>query len=73
MAKKEFYKVELPNGKVVELRNGVNRRNERGVEVYRDAKKVCFVEYLYAADVANDLEWYNRFVDEYTNVMHGHI
>ena len=43
MAKKEFYKIELPNGNVVELKNGVNRQGNRGVEVYRDGKKVCFV------------------------------
>lgn len=73
MAKKEFYKIELPNEKVVEVKNGVNRRGESGVEVYRDGKKVCFVEYMHAADIANDLEWYNKFVEDYTNVMRGHI
>ena len=73
MAKKDSYKVELPNGKVVELRNGTNKKCNRGVEVYRDGKKVCFVEFMYAADVANDIEWYDRFVNEYTEIMHGHI
>lgn len=70
---KEFYKIELPNGKSVELRNGVNRNGNRGVEVYRDKIKVCFIEYLHASDVANDLEWYDKFVSEYTHVMRGHI
>lgn len=73
MAKKEFYKIELPNGKVVELKNGVNRQGNRGVEVYRDGKKVCFVEFIYAADVYSDLGWYDKFVEDYTKVMHGHI
>jgi hypothetical protein len=73
MAKREFYSVELPNGKIVELKNGLNRKGHRGVEVYRDGKKCCFVEYLYAADVANDIEWYNKFVQDYSYIMHGHI
>ena len=71
--KKEFYTIELPNGKTVDLKNGVNRRGNHGVEVYRDGKQVCFIEYLYAVDVYCDLDWYDRFVHDYSYIMHGHI
>jgi len=73
MAKKEFYKIELPNGKVVELKNGVNRQGNCGVEVYRDGMKTCFVEFLHAEDVYGTLEWYDKFVEDYAKVMHGRI
>jgi hypothetical protein len=70
---KEFYNVELPNGKVVQLRNATNKTGRRGVEVYRDGKKICFVDYHHADEVANDIEWYNKFVEEFNTIMKGHI